>query len=87
MASTAAEFRISNLPKRQATALKRKAQRIGLSTDDYLKQLIEEDLALDEKAQNTPLEALAAPFRKALKGTSEQAIAQIVAKARLQRRR
>ena len=80
------ELRISNLPKRQASALKRKAQRMGLSPDDYVKQLIHDDLELDEKAQSTPLEQLAAPFRKALKGASESQINQIVAKARSRRR-
>jgi len=87
MASMATELRISHLPKRQASALKRKAQRLGLTAVDYVKQLIEDDLALDKKAQATPLEELAAPFRKALRGTSEEDIAQIVAKARARRRR
>jgi hypothetical protein len=48
MASTATELRISDLPRRQASALKRKAQRMGLSAGDYVKQLIEDDLALDQ---------------------------------------
>jgi hypothetical protein len=87
MASTATQLRISDLPKRQASALKRKAQRMGISAGDYVKQLIEDDLALDRKAQNTPLEELAAPFRKALKGATEVEIAQIVARERSRRRR
>jgi hypothetical protein len=87
MPSIATELRISDLPKRQASALKRKAQRIGLSPGDYVKQLIEDDLALDRKARGTSLEELAAPFRKALKGVSEDDIARIVAKARPRRRR
>lgn len=87
MASMATELRISDIPKRQASALKRKAQRMGLSTGDYVKQLIEDDLALDQRARSTPLAELAAPFRKAMKGASEAEIAQIVAKARCRRRR
>jgi hypothetical protein len=85
MATTAMGLRISDLSRRKASALKRKAERMGLSPGDYVKQLIEDDLALDQKAQTTPLEELAAPFRKALKGVSEGAIAQIVAKSRLRR--
>jgi hypothetical protein len=81
MASTAKELLISDLPRRQVSALRRKAQRMGLSADEYVKQLIEDDLALDQKAQSTPLEELAAPFRKALKGASEEEISQIVTKA------
>jgi replicative DNA helicase len=87
MASTATELRISDLPKRQAAALRRKAERMGLSADQYVRQLIEDDLALDQKARSTPLQDLAAPFRKALKGAGEEGIAQIVAKARSRRRR
>ena len=87
MASTATELRITDLPKRQASALKRKAQRMGVSEGDYVKQLIEDDLALDKKAHRTSLEELAAPFRKALRGASEAEIGQIVAKARSRRRR
>ena len=84
--ATLTELRISDLPKRHASALKRKARRLGLSPGDYVKQLIEEDLALDRKAQSTPLHELATPFRKALAGASEEEIAQIVAKARSRRR-
>jgi hypothetical protein len=87
MPPTATELRISDLPKRQASALKRKADRMGLSTGEYVKQLIQDDLALDRKAQSTSLEELAAPFRKALKGAGEEEIAGIVAKARSRRRR
>lgn len=54
MASMATELRISDLSKRQASALKRKAERMGVSAGDYVKQLIEDDLALDQKAQSTP---------------------------------
>jgi len=85
MASTATELRIGDLSKRQASALKRKAERMGLSAVDYVKQLIEDDLALDQKARSLSLEELAAPFRKALKGASEEQIAEIVAKARSRR--
>lgn len=86
MASKATELRISELPQRQASALKRKAKRMGLSAGDYVKQLIEDDLALDRQTRSTSLEKLAAPFRKALNGASEEEIASMVAKARLRRR-
>jgi hypothetical protein len=75
-------LRISNLPARHASAMKRKTQRLGLTVGDYIKELIEDDLALDHKAQTTPLDELAKPFRKALKGLSETEIDQIVAKNR-----
>jgi len=87
MPSTVTERRISDLSKRQASALKRKAERMGVSAGAYVKQLIEDDLALDQKAKSTSLEELAAPFRTALKGASEEEIAEIVAIARSRRRR
>ena len=60
---------------------------MGFSADEYVRQLIEDDLALDVKAQTTPLHELAAPFRNALEGASEEEIAGIVARARPRRRR
>ncbi|MFI5377717.1 MAG: hypothetical protein ACHRHE_00305 [Tepidisphaerales bacterium] len=82
MATTATVLRVNNLPSRQASAVKRKAERLGLSVDDYVKQLIADDLALDRKAQATSLDELAAPFRKALKGVSDDEIDRIVENAR-----
>jgi hypothetical protein len=82
MASAATVLRVNDLPKRQASALKRKADRLGMTTGDYLKQLIAEDLAMDREAETTSLEELAAPFRKALKGLSDDELDQIVRKAR-----
>lgn len=87
MPSTAIELRISDLPRRQASALTRKARRLGLSAADYVKQLIADDLALDRQAQSTSLEELSAPFRKALKGASEDEIARMVANSRSRCRR
>ena len=86
MASAATELRISDLPRRHASALKRKAQRLGLSAGDYVKQLIADDLDLDRKARTTSLDELAAPFRKALKGAGEEETSRIVARARRRRR-
>jgi len=80
-------LRISDLSKRQLSALRRKAEQTGLSAHEYVKQLIEDDLALDQKARSMSLEVLAAPFRNALKGASEEELSQIVAKARSRRRR
>jgi hypothetical protein len=87
MATTATQLRISDLSKRQASALKRKAEQMGLSATEYVKQLIADDLALDQKARGTPLEELARPFRKAMNGTSDDEIARLVSNARRRRRR
>jgi len=87
MASTATELRVGKLSRRQASALRRKAQQMGLSAGEYVRQLIEDDLALDRQVQNTPLSELGAPFNKALGGAGDEEISVIVAKARRRRRR
>ncbi len=73
---------INELPRRQAAAFKRKVKRLGVTPEEYLKQLIEDDLALDAAAERTPLHEPAAPFRKALAGASDAEIDRIVKKVR-----
>ncbi|MGA2232379.1 MAG: hypothetical protein ABSH22_15905 [Tepidisphaeraceae bacterium] len=82
MAGIATVLQVNNLAPRQASAVKRKAERLGLSVEDYIKQLIEDDLALDNKAQSTSLDELAKPFRKALKGIGDDELDGIVSRAR-----
>jgi len=77
---------LKNLPSRRLSALKRKAARLGVSMETYIKQLIEDDFALDQKAQNTSFDELAVPFRKALKGIGEEEIDRVVNAARGPRR-
>jgi hypothetical protein len=74
------------LPARQLSAIKRRAQALGLTAAKYLQQLIEEDLAVSAKAKSTSLEELAAPFREALAGVSEEELDRRVKAARKQRR-
>jgi hypothetical protein len=78
MAASGTILQVENLPHRKLSALKRKAQRMGLTAGTYVRQLIEDDLDLDRKAQNTSLDELAAPFRKALKGVADDEIDRMV---------
>lgn len=71
-----------DLPRRKLSALKRKAERMGLTPETYVKQLIEDDLSLDRKARNTPLDELAAPFRTGLAGIAEDELDRMVDAAR-----
>jgi len=82
MAAPATSLQVENLPQRKLSALKRKAQRMGLTAGTYVRQLIEDDLELDRIAQNTSLDELAAPFRKALEGVSDDEIDRRVEAAR-----
>ena len=67
MSLAATEIRIAKLPRQQASEASARPNKMGLTTEGYIKQLIEDDLALDKKAKTLSLDELAAPFRKALK--------------------
>jgi hypothetical protein len=62
---------ISDLPKTQATALRSRAQKLGMSPEQYVKELIVEDARLDALASSKSFAELAMPFRKALAHMSE----------------
>ena len=67
---TTMSLHTGKLPARTASAVRRRAQELGLTPREYLRQLIDEDLAVSEKARVTSLDELAAPFREALAGLS-----------------
>ena len=82
MATTMHFLRVGKLAPRQLSALRRKARRMGLTPQGYVKQLIEQDLALDRKAQGSSLDELAGPFREALQGLSDEELDRAVDAAR-----
>ncbi len=77
---------IGKLPARQVSAVKRRAQHLGLTPAQYLQQLISDDLAVSAKAKSSSLDDLAAPFREALAGVSEEELDRRVKLARTRRR-
>jgi hypothetical protein len=82
MATNTTILRVSDLPARQLSALQRKAENLGMTPSKYVKKLIADDLALDRKAQSMSFDQLAAPFRKAFHGVSEDEIDRLVDAAR-----
>lgn len=74
------------LPAGRVSAAKRRAQELGLTLAEYLKQLIEDDLTVSAKAKSTSLDELAAPFRQALAGVSGEELDRRVKAARARRR-
>lgn len=82
MVRNTTRFELKKLPATKLSAMKRRAKELGLSPEDYVRQFIEEDLAIDKKARTTSLEELAAPYTKALQGLSEQEIDDLVDEAR-----
>ena len=85
MSRTTGMLRVDKLPARHVSALKKKAEKLGLTPAGYIRQLIEDDLALDRKAQASSLDELAAPFRDAFKGVPEEELDQMVEAARSRR--
>ena len=81
-----ATLRIGKLPAARLSAVKRRAQDLGLTQAEYLRQLIEDDLAISAKAKSTSLDELAAPFQEALAGVSEKELDRRVKAARARRR-
>jgi hypothetical protein len=55
-----------------ASAVGRKARRQGMTVDQYLKELIADDVELDRIARTRSFAELAVPFEKALFRLSEQ---------------
>lgn len=77
---------IRNIPPRQFSALKRAADREGLSTEMYLKRMIESHLERVKRIESASFFELAAPIRKALKGKTEEELDAMVDAARGRRR-
>jgi hypothetical protein len=79
-------FQLKDLTPRQLSALRRKARKLGVTPDVYVKELIEDDLAMDRKARVSTFDELAAPLRQNLKKLGNDDIDRLVEKARGKRR-
>ena len=73
---------LKDLSRPKLLALKRKAEGLGLTPERYVLQLIEDDLSLDRRAQNTSFDELAAPFERALAGIPNDELDRLVNAAR-----
>ena len=88
--STRAKLEINGLGlgKQKMMAVVAKARRLGLSPARYIKQLVEEDLAIENDAQSMTLAQIMAPVRKEFResGMTEEELAAVVSAARARRR-
>jgi hypothetical protein len=57
-------FQIPGLGKQKMAAVIERAKRLGMTPRRYLKHLVEEDLAISDRAKNTSFEELLGPGRK-----------------------
>jgi hypothetical protein len=62
--------------------LKRKAKKMGVTPASYVRQLIEDDLELDDIARTTAFNEIAAPFRQAMANISDEELDRRVDAAR-----
>jgi hypothetical protein len=76
-AITSNQLIIHGLQKSQASALRKKAQRLGLTPEDYVRDLIAADLELDHAASTKSFAELAMPFQKSLSGLSDEELDKI----------
>jgi len=81
--AAATQLKTGKLTARKLSAVKRRARNLGLTPEEYLRQLIEEDLAVSAKAGVTSLEDVAAPFREAFAGVAGEELDQRVKAARV----
>jgi hypothetical protein len=85
MAATT-QLQTGKLPARRISAVKQRAHELGLTPQQYLQRLIDDDLAVSATARSTSLRDLAAPFREALGNVSERELDRRVKAARASRR-
>jgi hypothetical protein len=62
--ATAPTLRLKGLGRQKMAQITRKAKRLGITPEQYLRDLVEQDLALDEKARTTTLAELLGPGRE-----------------------
>lgn len=78
---------LADLPHKELAGLKRRAKESGMTPPEYLRELLQNDLEMERLARTMTFEQLAAPFRDAMRGVSEEEIDEIVNKARARLRR
>ncbi|HET6248889.1 MAG TPA: hypothetical protein VFE47_14425 [Tepidisphaeraceae bacterium] len=83
MPTATATLQIKGLGKKAMMELVRKARDLGVSPERYIRDLVQEDLALDRKARTTSLAELMGPGRE----VDEDELDQLVEAARLRHHR
>lgn len=78
---------VKDLAPRELAGLKRRAKESGVTPPQYLRELLQNDLEVERLARTMTFDELAAPFREAMRGVSEEEIDEIVNAARARLRR
>lgn len=85
MPTTQDVLSVKGLGKQKVAAVVERARRLGMTPQRYLRHLVEEDLAISERAKSAPFKQLLGPGR----ATDEEEIDRLVegAKSRYHRRK
>lgn len=75
-------FHLRDIPQNRVSEIKRRAREMGVTPSDYVKKLINDDMEYDDIMRNSTFAEIAAPFRTALAGVSEQELDRRVDAAR-----
>lgn len=78
-------LQVGKLAPKQLVALRRRAKRDGMTPEEYVKQLIENDLESDQKARTLSFAEICKPFHEAFKGVPEAELDAMVDAARTRR--
>ncbi|MCC6578987.1 MAG: hypothetical protein IT440_00980 [Phycisphaeraceae bacterium] len=78
MASDTGSVRLTGLAKQQVARLARRASRLGMTPEGYLRHLVEEDLAISREATTTTFQGLVGSGRE----VDEQKIDRLVETAK-----
>jgi hypothetical protein len=87
MAATKSTIQLRDLSGRKLSALRRAAERQGITPEQYVKDLIDEELTRIDRASRTTFDEAAGPFREAFRGVSEAELDALVDAARKRRHR
>jgi hypothetical protein len=88
MASTLSiPLRLSPLRKRSMAQLVARAKDIGVTPEEYAKQLVEDGLALQQEAESMSIAQIMGAVRKGAGAVDETEVIKLVGKARTSRRR
>lgn len=89
MGSSGTTIQVSGLDKEQVATLHEQAKALGLSTERYAKQLIEDGITLARRAGTQSFDQITAPLRREFKksGMSEEELDRLVDAARTRHQR
>jgi hypothetical protein len=83
MPTTKSAIQVKGLGKRKMAAIVERARRLGMTPQRYLRHLLEEDLAISERARTSSFEGLLGPGQSA----DESEIDRLVENARTRHHR